>query len=175
MFLKQPFIHLRSLGFSGGSTAPCGKYMGTFLVVPMMAVIERTGASLDHLQCSDGPAQTILSPNMSSTYPLDVYIGYTYLFIMCYTHLFIKLIVFLQCFNIHWNFPQMQSLSKMWENHTLFCWEFYQDPFTISGMPYSIWAASTAYLYLSSFVAVACKYVTGDLRFIVTDLELNVF
>lgn len=54
MFLKQKHLNtvipLRSV-FGGGSTASYGVCGGTFLLVPMVAVIKRTGARLDYLQC----------------------------------------------------------------------------------------------------------------------------
>ena len=58
-------------------------------------------------------------------------------------HLKISTLCFCRVFNIHWNSPQLQLLSKLRENCTLFCSELYQELFTISAMP--LWYASCYY------------------------------
>ena len=179
MFLKPSSTHLRSVVSSGSASSP-----GVFVrrVWSLMAASPSIGGRRACPRCSRwscGMRNGSVPPCLPHT-SRDVYTDLkTQTLIMIrakYSILKISTLCFCRVFNVHWNSLQMQLLSKLRENCTLFCWELYQELFTISAMP--LWYASC---YYSTPVSVfICSHGMqasnrGNWGFKARDLEPNAF
>lgn len=163
MFLKPSSAPLRSVVSSGGASS---HGVSVRRVWSPMAARHRVGgrrACPRRSRRSCRLRNGSVPPCLPHT-PLDVYTDLkTQTLIMIwakYSILKISTLCFCRVFNVHWNSPQMQLLSKLRENCTLFVGNFTKSCSPFQQCPRGMRAVITAHLYLSSFVAMACKRLT---------------